>query len=85
MMNFIFYMPVIANTFGKGFHRFIQRADVIASGGLLDEKVLTFKDVAIANLENVLVKETAKAEQSKKDLIELENAIGKPFEHLDKM
>jgi len=40
---------------------------------------------AIANLENVLVKETAKAEQSKKDLIELENAIGKPFEHLDKM
>ena len=40
---------------------------------------------AIANLENILVKETAKAEQAKKDLIELENAIGKPFEHLDKM
>jgi len=40
---------------------------------------------AIANLENILVKETARAEQAKKDLIELENAIGKTFEHLDKM
>jgi len=40
---------------------------------------------AIANLENVLVQETARAEQAKKDLIELENAIGKPFEHLEKM
>ena len=40
---------------------------------------------AIASLKNVLIQETAKAEQAKKDLIELKNAIGKPFEHLDKM
>ena len=48
LMNFIFYMPVIANAFSKGLHGLRQRTDVIASGRLLDQKVVSFEDVTIA-------------------------------------
>lgn len=47
-MHFILHIPVIANTLGKGFDGLIQRADVIPSGGLLDEEVVAFEDVTIA-------------------------------------
>ena len=54
-MNFVLYMPVLANAPGKGFDGFFQRADVIASGRLLDQDMFAFENMPIArNFENRL-------------------------------